>query len=128
MNKAYTYLFIMSGIMLVFYFAGLSTEAGTLLSYLLEPENLNSTSMWITIVSAIGAASVAGLIVGISTRNVELAAAAPIALFLLTLGFDFIKIFIYMASLNSVLAILFFSPLMLLYPLTILEFWRGRDT
>lgn len=122
-----TYVFIISGLMLLFYFTGLSTDAGTLLSFLLMPENINSTLWWTTIATVLSVGILSSIAIGYFTQNIELTVMAPLATFLLTALYDFIKIYILLASLNYVLSTLIFAPILALLPLTIVDYWRGRD-
>jgi len=127
MEKTWNYIFIISGLMLVFYFTGLSTTSGTILSFLLNIQNVNTTLWWTTVSGILAGTSAATIIVGYFSKNVELALVAPLASFLLVSLFDFLKIYIFLAELNLVMATLFFAPFMLLIPITIVEYWRGRD-
>lgn len=128
MEKTWNYLFIISGMMLVFYFTGLSTSSGTMLSFMLNLQNVNTTTWWLTVVGLLSGTSAATILIGFVSKNVELALVAPLALFLLISGWDIIKIFIFLASLNYVLATLFLGPFLLMYIMIIVEYWRGRDT
>lgn len=128
MEKTWNYLFIISGMMLVFYFTGLSTSSGTMLSFMLNLQNVNTTQWWLVVTGLLSGTSAATIIIGFVSKNVELALMAPLALFLLISGWDAIKIFIFLASLNYVIATLFIAPFMLMYIMVIIEYWRGRDT
>lgn len=120
---------MMTGIMILFYFAGLldNTANSSLLDLVLNPENLQSSSLKTKIV-ATGA-----FIIGLSvlslffTGNVELGAYAPIALYLLTLLWDFIAVVITIASVSRVIAVIIFGPIMFLFYITIAEWLGKRD-
>ena len=127
MEKVWTYLMMITGILLLFYFTGLSSGAGTLLSMLLDPENIYTSEWWIS-VSVLGGGIISGVVIGIVTRNAELAIMSPITAYLLVAAIDIMMIFNYLASLNWVLAVLFMSPFIYLIPVTFIEYWRGRDT
>lgn len=128
MEKTWTYLFMISGMTLVFYFSGLASASGNLLGILLNIENFNSTYFWSIFVGGLSIASLGSIVVGLYTKNIELSLMLPLATYVTVLGFEFIKVYIYLASLNSVLATLFFAPFIMLYPMVIIEYWRGRDT
>jgi len=130
MGKLTTYIIVMSGIMLLFYFGGLidATPNSTFLNLLLSPEKIQTLTLYekgILVLEGIGAAAIITL--GILTRNIELAVMGPFAIYYFNLGWDFLAVFNKVRSVNPVIAILFFSPMMILYVITILEWWRGRD-
>ena len=129
-NKLTTYLFVLSGIMLLFYFTGLVTGTSdtVLLNMLLGVENWQNSPMQAKVVAVISIAGVVGaVIVSFLSRNFELAAMATFATYILNIGWDFTQVISVIMAENKVIAILIFSPIMLVYLLTIVEFWRGRD-
>lgn len=126
-ERTTSYILIISGIMLLFYFTGLSKDAGTLLSTLLSPQNFNTSAWWVAFIGVLGGTLISTIVVGIFTQNIELAVMAPLSAFLLIALYDFIKIYVLLASLNYVLATLFFAPFLILLPLTIVDYWLGRD-
>jgi len=130
MGKLATYLVLMSGLTLLFYFFGLvqNTGTSTLLTLVLSPENLENTSFSTLIISALSLAGIlASVVLGFSNQNVELAATGTLAIFLFNLGWDFLSVFNRVRAQNEPLALLIFAPLLLLYCVTIVEWWRGRD-
>lgn len=131
MGKMTTYLIVMSGLMLLFYFTGLINESinSTLLDMLLNPASIQNASLGTKLVLAIEALLVSGIIVlGITTGNLDLVASGPFAIYLFNLGWDFLSVYQVMASANNVLATLIISPLFILWAVTVFEFWRGTDT
>ena len=130
MGKLTTYLIIMSGLMLLFYFTGLLQDTGnsTLLTLLLNPEDLQDSGFKIQVFLVLeGIAAVAVIAIGVITGNLELAVMAPFAIYLFNLGWDFLKVFTVVAEANPVFGTLIFAPVLLLYGVAIVEFWRGRD-
>lgn len=130
MGKATTYLLVMSGLMLLFYFGGLIEQSGsvtsTLLTLVVNPENLQY-SFFVTS-TILGALSLgAAIVVGVLTKDVQLAAMFTITSYLLNLGWDFLQVFGVIAGENRVIAVLIFAPLMFIYVITMVEFWRGTD-
>ncbi len=138
-GKLFLFLGIVSGLMLLFYFTGLTkicdgdicTNAGAtseLLNLLLSPEDISFKDMAnkgnVVLVGI--AAVVAGVGLFISGKP-ELALIAPFAIFLMTLVFEVTKVLSVVYSINPVIALLLFSPIMILIVPTILEWWRGRD-
>jgi len=142
MGKTTTYIIIMSGLMLLFYFAGLlqdctadamctsTTANSALLNLLLKVESWQDMNIWTRIIIALeGIGALVGVIaIGYVTRDYRLAIKIPIAVWLANLFWDFIKIFIIVKSANVYLALLFFAPLMILYVVTIAEWGWGEDT
>lgn len=129
-NKTTTYLMLMSGIMMLFYFTGLlgNSPNNLLLNLVLNPEALMSTPLWVKVTLALqGVAATAVVIAGIAIGNTELAVAAPVAVYLFNLGWDFISVYQKVYSVNPVIASLFISPIFILYAITAIEWWRGRD-
>lgn len=124
-GATYTYILVITGAMALFYFTGLSTEAGTILSALLAPENFTSSEFWTKTIIALSTGLVGSIVIGIFTKNIELSFMAPVTLFLATALADFTKIFILLASLNVVLAILFMGPFFILIPFALIDYWRG---
>ncbi|HDY67448.1 MAG TPA: hypothetical protein ENH85_06640 [Candidatus Scalindua sp.] len=138
-GKLFLFLGIVSGLMLLFYFTGLTKicdgdvcdNAGAtseLLDLLLSPDKISFKDMGnkgqIALVGI--AAVVAGVGLFISGKP-ELALIAPFAIFLMSLVFEVTKILSVVYSVNPVIALLLFSPLMILIVPTVLEWWRGRD-
>ena len=132
MGKTTTYILIMSGLMLLFYFSGLldGTISSRLLNIILTPESFGNTSgtLYLEVMGVLlGIAAGTGIVIGILTKNVELAIVSPLAVWLLSLFFDFIRVFLKVFAENPVIAVLLFSPIMLLWFITIVDWWRGRD-
>ncbi len=128
MGKLTKYIIIMSGLVLLFYFSGLldQTAHSTLLNLLLDPVGLQNTSWVVKAIAAIEGIAVVGVIVGVAIAGrLELAVLAGFVAFAFNLFWDFVEVFSVIASANLVIAILFFSPILLLYVVTILEWWRG---
>ncbi len=142
MGKLTTYLVIMSGLMLLFYFGGLlptecgedglcevNTPSGKLLTLLLRPENMRTSTVGDYVIGIIaGLAAVGSLVLGgFLYERLEYAAIASFLVFLIVILWDFIAVFNVIREAAPVLAILFFTPFLLVFTLTILEFMRGRD-
>lgn len=130
MGKLKIYILVMSGLMLLFYFTGLieHTPHSTLLTLLLNPEGLAATTFEDEIKLAVeGVAILAVITIGIIISNLELAVVGGFAIYLFGLLWDFSYVVAKVYSTNPVFAMLLFSPVLLLYMVTILEWWRGRD-
>jgi len=131
MGKLTTYLLIMSGIMLLMYYGGLLVEPNGLLSLLLDPANIAVSSFFsdvFVVLSLTGIAAIA--LTTLVTRNPDYAIFGSIAIVLLNLGLNFINIFVRLNT-NSVytpILVLIFAPIMLLFLVTIVEWFRGITT
>ena len=128
MGKLTKYIIIMSGLSLLFYFTGLleQTPNSTLLNLLLDPVSFQNSTLVSKALLAIEGIVAATIVVGIAIAGrIELAVISAFVVFAFNLFWDFVAVFAVVASVNPVIAILIFSPIFLLYTVTILEWWRG---
>jgi len=129
MARITTYIIVMTGIMLLFYFTGLlsNTISSTLLDIALNPEQIQNiqflglTGTQLTLAALIGGS----IVLGLAYFNAALVIVAPIAIYLLSLGWDFLSVFNVVAETNRFLAIILFAPLFIIWIITIIEWWRG---
>lgn len=148
MSKITTYMTVMTGLMLLFYFGGLlshcddtandlatectsTTPNSALLTILLKPENLSSDllDMNTVLILAIQGAAAAAIVIGsVFSGRPDLAIVAPAAILMFNLGWDFYAVFNIIRSSNPVLSVIFFVPVLFIFGLIILDWWRGRDT
>ena len=139
MSKIITMTVIMTGLMLLFYFGGLvqeETDEGTcegqtpnskLLNILLQPECMKDSTIGKKTITVIG--SIAGVVIiaaAIFIPNIELAIMGSLAIYFLTLLWDFMVVFQKVFEVAPVLAILIFAPLTLVFIIVIIDWWRGR--
>lgn len=129
MERLYKYIMVMSGLMLLFYFSGLlqDTASSDLLDILLTPESFGDvdSTLYVKITAALlGITALGGIIIGIVTKNVELAVMSPLTVWILSLFFDFIRVFTIVYNTNLVIAVLLFSPIMILWFITAVDWWR----
>lgn len=135
MAKTLTIIGMMGGVVLLFYFSGLLTDTASsiFLDLLLNPERFQTASTVTKIISAIG------ILIGISTlvfRNnngvaIDQYLMIPFIELFLSFGWDFLKVYQQIASVGEVgkvVAILFFGPLMIMYIISLVEWWRGVET
>lgn len=130
MGRLATYVMVMSGLMLLFYFTGLLEDTGSsaLLDLLLSPEDYKESSLNTQIgLVLLGIGSMGAIIIGVVTRNIELSLMGPLAIWILSLFWDFTKIFTKVYSENPVVAILLLSPIMFLWFITVVDWWRKWD-
>ncbi len=131
MGKFANYIVIMSGLTLLFYFAGLldQTPNSTLLNLLLTPQTMQDTGFSIRALLAIQAILASAIVVGFAIAgNIELGVMVSFTVFLFNTLWDFIAVFSIVAASNPVIAILVFSPMLFLFIVTVLEWWRGVST
>ena len=130
MGKLTTYILIMAGLTVLFYFAGIieSTANSTFLDLLLNVESFRTSDLNSTVVLVLEAIVATGVLIGaVFAGRLELAARATLSIFLLNLLWDFVRIFNAVRSTNAVLAILIFAPLLFLYFITVVEWWGKHD-
>ena len=131
MGKFGTYVVIMSGLMLLFYFTGITEQTGTttLLNLLLNPEGFQETPISIKAIAALTGILASAIVVGFAIAgNVELGVMVAFTTFLFNSLWDFLNVFNKVASVNPVIAVLIFSPLLFLFVVTTVEWWRGVST
>lgn len=141
MGKVTTYLIIMSGLVLLFYFGGLiqacdgdglceaTTPNGKLLDLLLKPQNMRQSTLGDKVTGLLAGLAVVGSLVlgGFLYERLEFAAIAAFVAFMFNVSWDFIAVFNVVRESSPVIAILLFAPFLLVLIPTILEFFRGRD-
>lgn len=120
-----TYIALFSGVSLIFYFTGL-VDSNPFIDILLRPQNLSTSSLYLAIFTAIaGVAAV--IVIGFSTKNSELAVMSAVTAAMIPVLWNFTSVFLTLYEINEVLALLFFAPLMFLFVMNIVDYWRGRD-
>lgn len=125
MTRMTTFIMIITGVTILFYFTGFPID-NPLLDLLINPENLSFTAFWTVIITAI-TGTVAGIFVGIWSRNIELAAMTAFAPYIAMLLWNVISVFNTLALENRAIAVLIFAPTLFMFIITIVDYWRGRD-
>ncbi len=140
MGKLTTFIFVFGGLLLLFYFTGLLQECeddgmcmsvtpnSKMLDLLMHPENMQNSDFSLTALLVLSGTLVGAIAIGILTGRPELALLAPIGIFLMGLLWDFLYVFNRVRAENPVFAVLFFAPVMIMFVITIMDWWRGRDT
>lgn len=123
MSRIVPYTLIMSGMVILFYFAGI-TGSNSLLEIMLNPESMSVNQFVALLIGALS--SISGIAIGIITRNPEIAAMTTFVPYYGYLLYEFINVFIALKAINYVLSIIIVSPILLLYFITLLDWWRGR--
>lgn len=122
----------MGGISLLFYFGGVLTDTANsaLLDMLLNPERFQTAELVTKAIAALG------ILIGISTLVFRQNNGAAIDQYLmisfvylfLSFGWDFLSIYQQISSVGptaQVIATLIFGPIMIMYVMSIVEWWRG---
>lgn len=125
MGKFTTFVMVMSGLTLLFYITGL-IPSNPLITLLFNPQNMSTSSFYITILATI-ATSVSAIIIGFVTKNLELAAMTAFVPIIAALLWGFIDVYNSMAAVNRIISILIIGPTLFMFTITLLDYWRGRD-
>lgn len=130
MSRLTNYILFMSSIILMFYFFGLlqGTPTSGLLSILLAPSDLSSSELYTIIVTVVGVVIAGGAIAFALVQRADFVIIAPMVILLLSFGWDFISVVNAVYAANAYLAVFLFSGFMIVYILTVVEWWRGVDT
>lgn len=127
MGKFVTYIILMGFMDLVFNLAGL-IPTSSLLSLLVNPSSIMTSQFWLNALNVISLVTLGGgVIYGFITRNIELVTISPFIVYMANLMFDFLAVYNSLASENQGIAILIFSVFFLVWIVTCVEWWRGRD-
>jgi hypothetical protein len=134
MAKLLTIIGIMSGITLLFYYGGVLTDTvnTTLLSMLLNPESFQTADLILKTLAS------AGLVVGASTLllrafggpGAELYFMLGFVYLFFSFGYDFLSIYQQIAAYSAVgqvIGVLLLGPLMVMYVMAVVEWWRGVE-
>lgn len=131
MSKVTTYLSITGGLMLLCYFAGIlpnSTISGTFMNALINPHNLENTDAVTKIIATVTLVGLIGTVAFARFTPSEFYILVPFVTLLLTFCYDFIQIYDSLAStgpIARVISILIFGPFIMMYFVSIIEWWRG---
>jgi len=128
MGRMTTFIVIMVGMTLLFHFMGLieNTPNSALLNLALNPESITDNTFYQNMLFVFTGLGLGGLIIlGTISKNFELVAMAPFVILLLYLLLDFIAVFQVAYVHLGVLAILLFSPFIVMFIITCLDWWRG---
>lgn len=124
-----TWIVVMSGLLVLFYFNGLITEPPTLLKIMLDPSGPEFIDLGIQLTLAFTAAVVLSSIsIGFFTiQKSDIAITAVFMGFIYNLAQGYTSVYNALAESSPVFAVLIFSPMVLLFIFIIFDFWRGRD-
>jgi len=131
MGKIIWYVGILSVTLLLFHFGGLieDTPLSYLINLLIDPANAETSTFYSKLAGVLTAfAGGAAIIIGIfAPSKVEQATTIALTSFLFTIGWDMVAIFNVIKQASIPLATLIISPLLVIYLLTVIEWWRGKD-
>jgi len=131
MGKLVVYLAMLSVTLLLFHFAGLieNTPISFMLSILLDPQNLWNHPFYVKLTGILALLTgTAGIVIGtVAPTRYQAFVTISFTSLLFTIGWDLIAIFNVVRQTSYVLATLILSPLILIYTLTVIEWWRGKD-
>jgi hypothetical protein len=132
MGKLLNFISLMSGLVLIFYFGGMLTGTATseLLSLSLDPSNLQNRD-WVKIVFSVSAVviSLASTFVSRSI-NSDFFLMIPFVTIFLNFGWDFLVIYqtlVAQSEISGLIGAMVFGPLMLMYVVAVVEWWRGLE-
>lgn len=153
MGKLTTYMIMMTGIMALFYFTGLTRDcenpngalcqgdeeclcvnkspSSSILDLVITPQNIVGSTMYSKISLVLtGITTLALLGVGFLYGNIKLALLGPVASYFLLFLSDFLTVIARIWSVHpiaSVLATLVLLPLFVYYIIAVLDWWSGTD-
>jgi hypothetical protein len=134
MAKLTTYLLMIFGTLIVCYIGGVMPETSTI-GMLMNVSNLSASAIFVKalwIVGSLIAAAGISTFVGKDARFIELLYYGFIIYILFNFAFDIIGIYTYnfgtFGELGKIIGVLLLSPLILVYFLTVLEWYRGMTT
>jgi len=106
----------------------LDSPSSIIISAIQNPERIKDVSFWAILVTGIGALGiVAGVVAGFVTKQADIFYFVTMGSSLALLIGDYIAIFIYLNAINSVVATLIMSPIIIVFTLVIVEWLRGKD-
>lgn len=120
----------MTGLLVLFYFAGLLPESTTfdLLNLMMNPTNFPNLSVSTkTIVAIEGIALAGAIVVGIFARDVQFAVMGTLMVFFFNLLWDFIAVITRVQQENAVVSTIVFGSLLFGFVITAIDWWRGTD-
>lgn len=133
MGRLTTFITILIFIDLLFILTGQIGEISSssiILNTILNLGNIFGSPFYILVfVVAIGGiAAVTGVNTGIINKaGIDFLAFTGLAISLGFLAGDFVSIFVYLFTLNEILAVVIMSPIIIIFLLSVLEWLRGKD-
>lgn len=126
MNTMTLFVLIMCGTSLMFYVFGIASESNYMLNLLLNPESMSTSAFWLTLSGAITVGGIA-VYLGFINKNVELAAMTAVVPLVVSTLWHFSVVIQLIAGSYPIVSYLVFGPIMILFAMTAIDYWRGRD-
>jgi len=131
MARISDYMIIIIVVCLVFHFTGALTEKNTPNSHILElalnPKDIEASDFFRPMTIILASISIAGVAVGLLTKRYDIIIWVAMFDIFIAFGADLIGIFDVLADVNIPLAIMFVSPLLIIYILAAVEWIRGMS-
>jgi len=136
MGKLTNYLWVMGGLVILFYVSGIAGSVGgdapTFLNLLINWKDMDTSSLVTTVIVAFAALAVGGFIaIGYSAGVLEKVAIYTLTVVLLGFGWDFLVVAKTLANQCLVcgwIATLIFAPFLIMFVISVVEWWRGDYT
>ena len=131
MGKVINYLGFIVVLIILFNMAGIIVESptGYLLGFISDPSSWSTSTFFLKIAAVLAAAGVAGVTVSFFYKgDISLIVKVPMAIFLISIGWDIVGIYDLLAVVNSSLALLLIAPLVIAYGISVIEWWSGSST
>lgn len=128
MSKLIAYLSILGTIMVALNIFGLTDNTGSsiLIELMKNPEELFSSNFFTSIENVLALALAGGIVVGlIVSQRLEFAVTIAFVSVLILIAWDILDIFLKFRVYSPELALLLISPLLILYLVSVMEWWKG---
>ncbi len=131
MGKLISFVIMLIFIDLLFLATGqltLDSPTSAIINSIQDPTILLDTNWWTILITGLsGLALTTAVVAGFVTRSSDIAIFFVMAGTLALLAGDFLFIYNHLASINTPLAILIMSPIIVIFTLVIVEWARGKD-
>jgi uncharacterized protein with PQ loop repeat len=120
---------ILATVLISFHLVGLieNTGSSVLLGWMANPESINNTSFLLSVKAVFTLFAVGGVVIGLFfSQKTDQVALISFVLLMIAVADDILAIYGQIKLFNADLALLIFSPILLLYILTGLEWWRNQ--
>lgn len=105
----------------------LSSTSSVIQTAITNPEGLEDSNFWTVLVTGIAALAVlGGVVVSLFTKSDSILFITMAIGLSLLIG-DYVNIYSYLASVNTILATVLFVPIIVLFTLIVVEWARGKD-
>lgn len=126
MAKFEHFVAIMTGLSLLFYLTGLlqGTANSTLLNLMLDPVSFQESNFIVKVLALFSGIAAASVVVGFFTSvNTKAVAVSTFTIFFMSLLWDFIAVVEKVYAAHQGIALLLFSPFIILYVISIINWW-----